>query len=1311
MEVDYSRSLDTIYTYIYKTAIQIEYPVRRCRIIQNDKNDGQSLNITSYADFRTRFTVMSPLSIVYRHPDKTPNEIHKLYPQFELVDLVYAYYQRFTENLIGDVKFDDDSQEYIELLSTEFNSEILTMLISTLSDPVDINDVRSLHNSYLDFLDKLVDEFFEDKRIVDRINEIENTLNSTFSRKYTVSDINKTKISYAFDVSITDPEYISLDDLAKSEFGINVFNQSSTSNDVPLIQYNDIGKSGTSNQLYRIYRGETDRKIDYKKLVTAGGDTKLSLYYRIYTGSYETLEYRVPQNKILLTENIDSSRAIGNKEYLIDRFVSSNDVDMSVDTTSPSRDSIKGWFNMYNINMNDVVFMDLLSLSPEFSSYILMDESVESYPNKSNLTVRTVDIPEFMNAADLRLLIEKSGVEMPRILRAIIKSETIETGISYPVLSELTTMSPGNYVTIKFDNVSDENAAIHFRYLMGRLFRFYESQTSRIIGLYSKFFTGIDTRGIRGEKPKTVKTKSIKMLKDYDSKISKERGVPNLIVKLYARECEKYQPTAIEPGDVTSTIDIKTGKTVYTWNGNPSLQVMPFPNMIDPYWFFVCNHSEHRYPGLKINNLSNKREYPFIPCCYKNDSMNKTNNNWYQYLRGQKPVSKFEGFVDKEVLTRFTIVPGRFSVISSEVSSVLRTLDPDNDYYRYGSIIGPNSFLHSIIAAVDPRYQQLTSVSKIEEYMAGIRFSIANTINTNIMSQETFDMSPESRYKNLANFNIYLDPKLYYRALEEYFGINIYVFTPNGICSPRFKLFNVRYYDSDRPTVLVYEHYGGKPDSMSYPQVDLMVSSPRGKPKINIFTVTKVQDTELSSKVHILYQNSLKSITWQVESEMSGLSLLQARLDMYSVFDYKRIIKSIGGTIIAQTIDDLGKTRIVQFTVPEVSIIMYVQPGQPSDVDNIMADDLTNGLPPIDSVIRVKGLQNPTRITISDSKIIGLWYSYLDLDNAFFIPVRSSVMVTDQSLPVRSSVMDLVSSLPQGPPSLSMNPTGSRYLRLQKLRRTASLYMQLLLVAYGKYHGALDTFIDEYLTINISISTTDTANIYDMSQLVNSGTRWLPNFNDIYDVVDFIKEKTTGIIDDYGKFQAYSEKFYQGLVYFLKNYEKTITGDVKPQPKLLHDILTQESDFKARANEIIFAGKDRITSWVNLVTSPDYISIEIHKNIQIGVTDVKQSPYVYTSLDGKIYIIQNTYSKSLRSAIQLGYTWLISKINLGYSRVSDFTESDLPPYKVYRITADGQLEIESDNSNGNPEYLRVLNYSGLAYTESKRVFGAILELL
>ena len=61
--------------------------------------------------------------------------------------------------------------------------------------------------------------------------------------------------------------------------------------------------------------------------------------------------------------------------------------------------------------------------------------------------------------------------------------------------------------------------------------------------------------------------------------------------------------------------------------------------------------------------------------------------------------------------------------------------------------------------------------------------------------------------------------------------------------------------------------------------------------------------------------------------------------------------------------------------------------------------------------------------------------------------------------------------------------------------------------------------------------------------------------------------------------------------------------------------------------------------------------------------------------------------------------------------MAEYKEPELPPYKVYQISSDGQLEVQSDQSNDELEHLRVINYSGLVVTEDKRVYGAVLELL
>jgi hypothetical protein len=52
----------------------------------------------------------------------------------------------------------------------------------------------------------------------------------------------------------------------------------------------------------------------------------------------------------------------------------------------------------------------------------------------------------------------------------------------------------------------------------------------------------------------------------------------------------------------------------------------------------------------------------------------------------------------------------------------------------------------------------------------------------------------------------FLDPKLYYRLLEEYFNVNIYVITNKLVEVPKYTLFHARPVRSYRPTLLIYKH-------------------------------------------------------------------------------------------------------------------------------------------------------------------------------------------------------------------------------------------------------------------------------------------------------------------------------------------------------------------------------------------------------------------------------------------------------------------------------------------------------------------------
>nr|QBK90420.1 MAG: early transcription factor large subunit-like protein [Pithovirus LCPAC103] len=1326
--------LDNIYTCVYKIALDKLVPSRQVRIISKRKLAGDGVSqqpITGLNDFLARFEVLTPMDIVKIHASSTPLEIKEMFQEFNLEDLTFAYYEKLRETIgenqgvlrpDGTSDLDFFSREYFEAIENYLpadTKDIINDALMKYGSAVP-EELSSIESAYETWVVQGQEETGRDTDIVTQINRIQTTLLSSDVSQYLVSSINATKYTYAFDVNILPAELekagiTETNGVGKEEFGITIFNKSITSSDVPLIQYNDVKGFNIENQLYRLYRGQVTGTIDYSKLISGSTQRLRSLYYRIFTGSgrrarsagsYETIEYRVPEGKLLLTETMADAGRPGSKEHLIDKFTESNGVRVFVDPSRGIIDSIRGWFNIYHAKIVDVFFLDMVTTLSEFFNFVYMDESLVIYPNKNNLTLRTTQVSEVLKSGGLQEVLDNFEGEIAPPVRVTIKLENIETGLSYPVLVATTdTIRPIDitdkvpyYLKVSFTKVSSDQMVLDLRYLLLRLIAFYETQEPRVKQEYSQYFGNLELRGIDKPIKARGKPKPLTLLKDYDRRISRERGVPILIVKMYARSCEdKKKPTAIDKQDIIKELTAD-GQTIYRWTKNPTLQVLPFPNLIDPYWFFVCEHIDDPHPGVKISELPNKKAYPFSPCCYTKNVMTLENSNWANYVRGRRSIIKYPQNVETKILTRADIKPGRFSVIDDDLRSVLRQI-VDDGYYRYGSPIGPNSLLHAVLAAVDERYRAIETLDNLESYTAGIRFAIASSIDPMIMAQETFDMADSSRYQNLADPETYLDPDLYYRALEEYFDVNIYVFTPEKIAVPRYRLFQVRYYRPTRPTILIYKHLGTNPSMLNFPQSELIVASPEKRDKISIFSVTRMFTEEMTKGIHLMYVNVLRNISWDVETPVK---VLQPRQNLYNQIDYQQLIADIGGQIQAQVIDDLGKTRIVQFVITKatdtVSMIMYIVPGQPANVGNIQTEDLFEGLPSVQQVTSL--LKPPNSIAVNDGQIVGFWYHILDVNNALFLPVKPIAITSG-----------ILAETPEGPPSLVQPLINSRYLRLQKLKRTVHIYLQLLLLAFSKYtSGGLEAFIDEYLVLEPVASELDSAAIYDFSSLIAAGIRWLPEFTDFGDAMLYIANKAPTVLTADGKFRAYSQKFLAGLEYFLKDYIKTMPDDQKGQPRLLRGVLTQESDFSRRADEIIFMGRETIDSWIELVTSADYEHIQIHKQVIIGETDVKRTPQLYGSPDGKIYLLQTTYLGTLRAAIQIGYSWQINKINIGY-KAKEYQETSFPAYKIYFVGTDGLLRVQKDESRGETEYLRVVNYKGLSKPEEERVYAAMLNLL
>ena len=103
-------------------------------------------------------------------------------------------------------------------------------------------------------------------------------------------------------------------------------------------------------------------------------------------------------------------------------------------------------------------------------------------------------------------------------------------------------------------------------------------------------------------------------------------------------------------------------------------------------------------------------------------------------------------------------------------------------------------------------------LAKIETYMSSVRKSIAETIYPACLKQELFDYTDDEISNMLQSPLLHFDSKIFFRAIEEYFKINLFVFEPSGETEtvfeyPQYAVFPIRRFDPDRPVILIYKSY------------------------------------------------------------------------------------------------------------------------------------------------------------------------------------------------------------------------------------------------------------------------------------------------------------------------------------------------------------------------------------------------------------------------------------------------------------------------------------------------------------------------
>lgn len=1271
--------------------------------------------------------------------ESLPMIIQRLFNEGESPASVHDIITRYNKlNNITKIRINDIILTYYDIIRRQNHQPDLYVYINQIYRDMDETSIIDKFENQ-DALDKAYDAWIiqvnvrreRDLKRLDTINEIQLTLEDVDREpKIPFSPITINSTIVSFNPTLDGNPVV-------AEDGLDIFNRAVTSKYVPFIRYNDkLGKS-----YFRVYTGgkiETEPNYSITIIPSTKSDKKNTIYMTLWLGdpnsnnsveihdapreSFFTVIYRLETNYL----TVEAPIAIDIKKGLIRNeniaFQRTQSALPSIVFGEGKEINVRGDFDIWGMDFDETSFLDMILLEPIMNVYLYVEENIKPFALKKRLDIhyRSIysDIDEGKTDTEEAYISNSASVSVTLTQNITTFEQTVD--VIDPNTNQKTTASLPigvPYIHVNITQAESRTTVNEFIPIFRLLMRYYLDNRQQIIDDYHALLPELATLNTlleqRKRKNKAIEPNILALTKKatthhrVNAKIKRlQEQAPDLFVLNYARRCQcPLQPIIIDNDERDYWRQKRVGPYLQ------ERQIMAFPKD-NPKWNFVCPDDNKPYPGVKTNNLSNKDKYPYIPCCFGKDQITEGVNSKYRnYIENKFPANKVGAKAEKKIITGKILAPGKVAALPRAVENIVKRYSNDfADMVRFGVLYTPNSLLHCIcVAAPDPNYLEQPTDERKEAYVSRLRLYIMNKINPGLLKQELYDYSDEEIISILGDNNKFLDPSLFYRAIEEVFEINIYVFTPlppsgdetelGAFEIPRFKIFHARPLRLNRPTVVLMKttRIGGLgSDPLEYPQCELIVDYDADNNQI-----VKLFGPEMTEICHSTLQETIRTVTWTLGSNNS----FDVNVNIYYFIDHLNLFQL---PAVSQFIDYNGKMRAITFDLGNNQLMTVATiPSQPedlpisTDIHRISADTALHIL----GGPKGKRLKAVTRD--NNGHVDGLWFRILSINYGEYIPIIPTTGYDNK---------------PLGPPNPIISNGVNVTSRLSKLRRTLNIIVQITrwLFDLAKSTQNIDpnTFASTYMFME-NKEIQDSSNYYNLSDI----PRKLPNVPTVQEAMRrlyryaptlFALDPTTGRY----RLVMYSAVFADRIIKMLKDYSNLRFGIPPKRAEFIENFYETEEDFINNSNSKIFINEKDLNAWIYSNKSSQNYSryFNIRDKIEIAM-GYAPDPYMYQDKEGKIFnepnkifIIQNVIGGNKSKALAVANTWYYYKLNIGSEPVS---LDEQPIHMIYGISPSSTLIPIEDHTNGADTFLKLVYYG----TQSDKLAGkdaryaAMLEIL
>jgi hypothetical protein len=1077
------------------------------------------------------------------------------------------------------------------------------------------------------------------------------------------------------------------------EDGEYIFSRVIPSFEVPFIQYNN------SNGVVKVkvYHGSPEKNDipDFEHITEIVKKNEKNCFYitlcstkdpfgqPLKKKSYTKIAYMIKTGTLKIPSPSDEEGIFMMKERVKKVFPTIKLID-------PVELSIRGFFIMQNLGIIDAALHYCFINNPLFRAYVF------TYERKKARSERPCNRMNYNSPEND----EEDDEDMGGYKKSPTSSSPVSLSFGEVKGANTTAFGKENKSsTIKVIIKKASNRAVlnEFIQIFTCLMAEYDTIKHGITSLFRSLIKDscdkIRDNSANGESISKTSKKSRSKKSSGKTIISKNHNLriaaPNVFMSQYCKQCACVNQPIIIPDDEVE----QWQNLLVTKNGEKFKRIVadfpprdPRNPSFKPLFKFVCPGEAFVVPHYKEQKskiLPNSKQYPFLPCCIGNASKAHAEVYWGMEDNSSRTTRK-----NYRVITSGPINNGNEAELSIGIINILKNSverQKNPDLFRLGTQGGPNSIIHCVMEA--KAYTNYSSCTHDEKEKLALlaRKHIADTIHPMLYKQELFDKTLEEIQSNVLDATYPLDPFLFYRGLEEFFDVNIYVFRESGKNSvtgnienkpflevPRSKIFHVRHARPERSNIIIYKSpNSGLANNQDF-YYSIIVSNGDIKPSKDVgkkYGGVKSTDgmkryifgETMGLTLHRMMSTTINSYFWSF-AENEGDEIFQTRNEPFNLISWEKILSQY--SITGQRVDRFGRLRVVAFNKTyedrdEVTIMISTPPCQPLNVRNIEQGLIRSvHYEVVEDIFGV-----PNMITAN-----GFWYDIMKGEESIFVlcdGFNRERIDSDRIETIRDEGIVIVDPV----------------VNIKSSRENSKILIDLIKWCWSlSGRESIKEWWPKYVYSTGSVRSKSTPHLINRLPMVSTTREALIELDNHRWWPDYFKR--SGIYLPLPLFEKCK-------AYFL-GYEKDFKDESYDTVKQICNIKHTDTDFIYNKDSVVFTDPKHLDDWLEYKKNESNYNF-IHTSVTEDMASQVQ-PYLLKNRR-HVYLVQNVRGGDFRKAALLLDTWFRTHINKGFEIESQEEWKVDYPYVIYGIAKNKDLVPIVDKTRQNPSYAEFLGYT------------------